>query len=132
MITSRVLASIERLSKPTIAVCLLVIVGMEYVRPWIAVMLYGDKFRAMAAECDTAMHDEVVLRPQPTEESKPSALELSGAVELTVCHRYDKLQKRLLVLGVSQDQLSLWSLEALESEAIPITRMVTPHQMDHL
>ena len=129
---NRLIKAIECLSGPVIAVCLLVIVSMEYFRPWIATLRYADQFRALAAECDTAMHDEVALRNGSVGGENRPDLERSAQVELSVCHHYDKLQKHLLLLGVSQDQLALWSLEALESEDIPVTQLVAPHRMDHL
>ena len=129
---NRFIKAIERLSGPVIAVCLLIIVSMDYVRPWIATRWYADQFRALAAECDTAMHDEVALRDESVGGKQHLDLERSAQVELSVCHHYDKLQKHLLLLGVTQDQLALWGLEALESEDIPVSRLVAPHRMDHL
>lgn len=114
----------------TIAVCLLVIVTMEYVRPFIADRYYRDEYRKLAAGCDSAMHDEAPLRKGTAGSAKDPALAISAAVGLAVCHEYDKLRKRMLILGVSEEQLALHGLEALEIEQIPLDRMVEPHQMN--
>lgn len=114
----------------TIAVCLVVIVIMEYIRPFIADRYYRDEYRKLAADCDLAMHDEAALRKGTVGSAKDPALEISAAVGLLVCHEYDKLRKRMLILGVSQEQLALHGLEALEFEQISVDRMVEPHRMD--
>jgi hypothetical protein len=111
-------------------VCLLIIVFMEYIRPFIADHYYRGEYRKLAAECDLAMHDEAALRPGTAGVVKDPALAMSAAIGLTVCHEYDKLRKRMLILGVSEEQLALHGLEALEIEQIPVDRMVQPHRME--
>jgi len=117
-------------SLTVIAVCLSVIVMMEYAVPAFADWYYQDEYRKLAAECDQAMHEEAALRPGGAGATKHPALALSADVELMVCHEYDKLRKRLLGLKVSEDRLSLRSLEALEIEQIPVSRLVDPHRME--
>lgn len=117
-------------SRLAIAICLVVIVIMEYVRPIIADRYYRDEYRKLAADCDLAMHDEAALRRGTAGSEKDPALAISAAVGLAVCHDYDKLRKRLLILGVSEEQLALYGLEALEIEQIPVDRMVDPHRME--
>jgi hypothetical protein len=114
----------------TIAVCLLVIVAMEYVVPTLAVRYFETEYRALAVECDQAMHDEAALRPSPGSSAANSLLVLSADVQLLSCHEYDKLRKRLSVLGVSEDRIALLNLEAVEVEQIPVSRMVEPHRME--
>ncbi len=113
-----------------IAVCLSVIVMMEYAVPALADWYYQDEYRKLAAECDQAMHEEAALRPGTAGSAKNPALALSADVELMVCHEYDKLRKRLLGLRVSEGRLALRSLEALEIEQIPVSRLVAPHRME--
>jgi hypothetical protein len=121
---------IDQWSRVVIAVCLLVIVSYEYVRPFAADLYYRDQYRHLVVQCDQAMHDEVALRKGTAIAAKEPLLAISGDVDLAVCHTYDKLRKRLLILGVSEDKLALRGLEALEIEQIPVSRMVDPHRMD--
>ncbi len=109
---------------------LLFIVAMEYVVPLLADLYYQDEYRELSAKCDEAMHDEASLRPGTIGAEKHPALTLSAEVELMVCHDYDKLRKRLLSLGVSEHTLALRSLEALENEQIPVSRLIEPHRME--
>ncbi len=113
-----------------IAFALVSYIWMEYLRPWVAVQLYGRDYRKLTYECDHAMHEEVATRSTTSNPKVAELLKISGDVALTVCHEYDKLRKRLLILGVSEDRLSLLGLEALEIEEIPVSRMVDPHRMD--
>jgi hypothetical protein len=47
-----------------IALCLLIIVTMQYVVPFVAGRYYASEFRRLTVECDRAMHDEAALRLQ--------------------------------------------------------------------
>jgi len=114
----------------TTAACLVFIVLFQYVRPVVADLYYRNEYRKLAAECDQAMHDEAALRPDPTTGATDPKLSLSALVGLTVCHEYDKLRKWMLMLGVSEEQLALHCLQALENEQIPVSRMVEPHKME--
>ena len=76
------------------------------------------------------MHDEAALRTGTAASAKDPALAISATVGLAVCHDYDKLRKHMLILGVSEEQLALHGLEALEIEQIPVHRMVEPHRME--
>ena len=113
-----------------LATGLLSIVFFEYVRPVVAAWYFEDEFSKLALACDQAMHDEAVLRNSPAGVSIDQNLEISGMVELAVCHQYDVLRKQMLISGVSEEQLALIGLEGLENEQIPVSRMVAPHRMD--
>lgn len=113
-----------------IAATFVVIVGMEYVRPWIAEALHAENYKRLVYECDHAMHEEAALRVPSVGGEKARLLQISADVGLGVCHEYDKLRKRMLIWGVTEDQLALHGLEALEIERIPLSRMVEPHRMD--
>jgi hypothetical protein len=75
------------------------------------------------------MHDELAMRGSSYAQ-KDDVLRVSSDIGLTVCHEYDKLRKQLLIAGVSEESLALIGLENLESEQIPVSRMVDPHRMD--
>jgi hypothetical protein len=113
-----------------IAVSLLIVVFMEYVRPFLTEAYFRDDYMRLAGDCDQAMHDEAALRPGTAGATRDPALSLSADVALAVCHDYDKLRKRLLAAGVSEETLALRGVEAIENERIPLTRMVAPHRMD--
>lgn len=118
-----------RWSQVVIACCLLGIVFFEYIRPMVTEWVYRNEFMRLSLECDQAMHNEVAIRNLSSEGLLPNSMVVSGAVELAVCHQYDKLRKRMLIWGVTEEQLALLGLRALEAERIPVGRMVEPHRM---
>ena len=109
---------------------LAIMVIFEYVVPLCAGYYFADDFKQLALECDLAMHDEAALRSGTPGARKAPMLTESAEVGLIACHDYDKLRKRMLALGVSPDKLSLYSIEALENEKIPVSRMIEAHKME--
>ena len=61
---------------------LAVIIGHEYVRPWIAVKSYGEEYKRLAFDCDMAMHEEAALRQQPSDNPESQASHSSNRVGL--------------------------------------------------
>lgn len=118
-----------RWSQVIIAGCLVLIVFIDYVRPWTAYWMYQDDYKKLSLECDLAMHDEVAIRNLPRDDAESESLKTSSEVQLAICHQYDKLRKQLLIWGVQEERLALLGLEALESERIPVSLMVDPHRM---
>lgn len=116
-------------AKVLISIGVLIVISMEYVRPWIVGELYSKEYKLLALECDSAMHEEVSIRFSEIDSDKQRLLVKSADVGLIVCHEYDKLRKKMLNHGVTEDQLALYGLEALEIESVPVGRMVDPHRM---
>lgn len=112
-----------------IAICLVIIVFMEYLRPAMAELMYGSEYKKLALECDYAMHEEVSAKAFVGDEDVRHKMVISGDVGLAVCHEYDVLRKRLLGWGMDDFQLAKLGLEVLEIERIPVGRMVEPHKM---
>lgn len=112
------------------AVGLVIVIGQEYVRPWVVEKLYAGEYKRLAFACDMAMHEEAALRQQSGDIAKSEALHLSADVGMMICHDYDKLRKQLLMYGMSEDQLAMLGLEVLEVEQITVRQMVDAHRMD--
>ena len=112
------------------AVGVIIIIGQEYVRPWIAVNIYTDTYKSLTFNCDMAMHEEAALRQQENNSDQKKALLLSADVGMLICHDYDKLRKKMLIHGVSEDKLAMLGLEILEHEQITVQQMVDAHRMD--
>lgn len=113
-----------------IALCMLFFVFDLYVRPWIAIVSYSDKYKELALSCDIAMHEEAALRQNVYDLEQMESLRLSAEVGMMICHDYDKLRKKMLIQGVSDDRLAMIALEVLEHEQITVQQMVDAHRMD--
>jgi hypothetical protein len=98
-------------------------------RPQIAALLYKEDYKSLAFQCDMAMHDEAAIRSYDDSFPGIEQLRASADVQLLVCHEYDKLRKKMLLLGVSDNQLALYALESIEIEMIPLDRLVDQHRM---
>jgi hypothetical protein len=125
----RTLRRIKFWSPVVVAIGLMTIVINEYAKPWIAGELYREDYKRLALECDRVMHDEVVLRDRVLDEEKKKLMMVSADVGLLACHEYDKLRKRMLIMGMTDEQLALLGLEALDIEMIPVSKMADPHRM---
>lgn len=116
-----------------VATSLVTIVFMEYVWPNAMLWMHAEEYKLLTLQCDQAMHSEAVLRSPElileVTEHQARLLKASADVELTICHDYDKLRKRLLIAGLTENDLALLGLEALEVERITVKRMVEPHRM---
>lgn len=106
------------------------VIYQEYARPMIADYLYGETYKKLALACDLAMHEEAALREIETDEPAMQRLKLSADVGMLVCHDYDLMRKKLLLSGMSEDQLAMLGLEVLEVEQITVQQMVDAHRMD--
>lgn len=124
------LQKLQRLSTIIAAVGLTIIIVQEYVRPWISLKIYAEEYKYLAFNCDIAMHEEVALRIGDISTSEEKQLHLSAEVGMMICHDYDKLRKKMLIQGISEDSLALLGLEALEVEKITVEQMVNAHRMD--
>lgn len=109
---------------------LFVVIGQEYVRPWIAEKRHGEEYKRLAFACDMAMHEEAALRQKSDDNLINRTLRLSADVGMMICHDYDKLRKKMLTNGVSEDRLAMLGLEVLEIEKITVKQMVDAHRMD--
>ena len=114
------------------AIALVVLYGViEYGAPAAAARLWGSEYKALMFACDQAMREHyiakqaVVLTPN---ESSVKNLE-AAEVGLLDCHDYDKMRKRMLVWGVSEDRLAAIGLEALESKAYELRRFIEIHEI---
>lgn len=114
-------------------ICLLglsFVIFQEYVRPLVSEYRHGEAYKQLALACDLAMHEEVVLREIDSDDPAMQRLKLSADVGMLVCHDYDLMRKRLLLDGMSEDQLAMLGLEVLEVEQITVQQMVDAHRMD--
>lgn len=91
--------------------------------PVFAYFAYKDDFIRLSSLCANAMDESWFA-----EQFEDGALRQSTDVHLMVCHEYDKLRKKLLVLGLSEDMLSLFGLEATETYQRTVSEISKPHR----
>jgi len=105
--------------------------AVEYVFPKAATIIWKEDYQSLMFQCDQVMKDHFIAKQLVlTEPSEIAVKNLeSSEIGLLSCHEYDKLRKQLLSYGVSEAQLSLLGLEALEKRAKDVRRFVEIHEI---
>ena len=82
-------------------------------------------------QCDQAMRDHFIAKQAVIVDVSDSAVRNLQAAEVGLldCHEYDKLRKKLLTWGLSEEDLSLIGLEAMESKAYELQKFVEIHEI---
>ena len=115
-----------------VAVILVFTYGVvEYLVPKAATFFWKEDYQSLMFQCDHVMKDHFIAKQLVLSEPSEIAVKNleSSEVGLLSCHEYDKLRKQLLSYGVSEDQLSLIGLEALEESAEDVRRFVEIHEI---
>ncbi len=103
----------------------------EYSAPLAAAQIWRDDYKALMFKCDQVMREHYIAKQAVTLD--PSAYTVknlrAAEVGLLDCHDYDKLRKRMLGWGLSENQLSAIGLEALENNAYDLRRFVEIHEI---
>ena len=115
-----------------VAVLLVFTYGMvEYVIPKAAASFWEEDYKSLMFQCDHVMREHFIAKQLVLTEPSEKAVKNLDASEvgLLSCHEYDKLRKTLLSYGVSEAQLSLIGLEAIEENANEVRRFVEIHEI---
>ena len=103
----------------------------RFVAPMVAVGLYADEYKELMFQCDHVMREHFIAKQlvlsKPTEETVRN-LE-AAEIGLTACHDYDKLRKKMIGWGVTENDLSAIGLEAIENRATDIRKFVEIHEI---
>ena len=115
-----------------VAVLFVIAYGMvEYVVPKAAASFWEEDYKSLMFQCDHVMREHFIAKQLVLTEPSEKAVKNLDASEvgLLSCHEYDKLRKTLLSYGVSEAQLSLIGLEAIEENANEVRRFVEIHEI---
>lgn len=102
-----------------------------FISPRIAIVLYKADYHSRMFECDHVMREHFIAKQlvlAKTDETTVRNLE-AAEVGLTACHAYDKLRKKLLIWGLSEEQLAAIGLEAIEKHATDVRKFVEIHEI---
>lgn len=97
-----------------------------------AVMRVSDEpYGELVFRCDNAMREHLIAKQVAVGEPSPkSAGELKAAeVALLDCQDYDIFQKRLMQFGLTENELSLMRLRAIEARADTLHEVVATHEI---
>jgi hypothetical protein len=99
--------------------------------PLIAKQLYREQYKHLVFQCDDVMRNHFIAKNQVLDSPSGTAIQSLRAAEVSLlsCHDYDKLRKKLLVLGLTEDELAGLGLEAIEENARDVRRFVETHEI---
>lgn len=103
----------------------------ELAMPAIAEMIYKEDYKELVFKCDSVMRDHFIAKSQVITSPSDQAIKTLHAAEvgLLACHDYDALRKKLIGLGLSENQLSRIGLEAIEERAKDVRSFVETHEI---
>ena len=115
-----------------IAVLLVITYGVvEYVVPRAATIILKEEYQSLMFQCDHVMREHFIAKQLVLAKPSEKAIRNLKASEvgLLSCHEYDKLRKQLLSYGVSEPQLGLMGLAAIEKNSKDVRRFVEIHEI---
>lgn len=105
--------------------------AIVFFSPTVAAYVWRDDYKDLMFKCDQVMREHFIAKKAV--EQAPSAINVKNlqATELGLldCHEYDRLRKRMLVWGVTPDQLASIGLDALEEKKYELRRFVEIHEI---
>jgi len=105
--------------------------AIEYAIPIGAAAVWRSDYKALMFKCDHVMRTHFIAKRQVELEPSPNAIKNLEAAELGLldCHEYDLLRKRMIRLGVSENELAAIGLEALEEKEYELREFVRTHEI---
>ena len=108
-----------------------ILLSFKYVvLPYYAEVKYKSEFKEYVFQCDNSMREHMIAKNkfllQPNKETEQ--ILNSAEVGLIACHEYDILRKRMLSLGLTNDNLAQYGLEAIEEGAADVRELVRIHE----
>tara|TARA_B100000035_G_scaffold34091_1_gene25851 strand:- start:3315 stop:3695 length:381 start_codon:yes stop_codon:yes gene_type:complete len=91
---------------------------------------YGDEYKEMMFNCDHAMREHYIAKKNLEIKNTEINIKNLQATELGLlkCHEYDKKRKFLISKGLSENDLQILGLEALEEKQYELRDFVEIHE----
>jgi hypothetical protein len=115
-----------------LAALAVVVLAAKFVAvPLLAKHAYREQYKDLVFQCDDVMRTHFIAKNRVITAPSEDALRGLRAAEVSLlsCHDYDKLRKKLLVLGVTEDELASLGLEAIEEKAKDVRRFIEIHEI---
>ncbi len=94
---------------------------------------YAEEYKNLVFQCDNVMRDHLIAKNRVNFEKSEDAIKNlhSAEIGLLTCNDYDKLRKRMIVFGVTEAELSLLGLEAIEDKSGDVRGYVRTHEFKY-
>lgn len=89
------------------------------------------RYAELTYHCDRAMREHMLAKFQIGETPSESTVASLRSAELALldCQDYDILRKELLMWGLTENELSLMTLHAIETDAATLQQVVQAHEI---
>lgn len=95
------------------------------------ILVAQDRYASLVYKCDSAMKEHLLAKLALSRKATERHVANLEAAELALvdCQDYDLFQKRLLQFGLSENELSLMRLNAIEERAPNLQDVVRIHEI---
>ena len=110
-----------------------IIIGSLWKIPlkYFLINIYQDDFSELVYKCDNSMRDHFIAKAQVLKNYNEDTIENLEQTELGLidCHDYDLLRKKLILLGLTNNELSYMGLKAIEKNGADLKKLVEIHEI---
>jgi len=114
-------------------VIIFALAAKQFLVPAIATLAYGERYKELVFRCDDVMRTHLIAKNRVLVTPNAQSIEALHAAEvgLIECQDYDKLRKRLISLGLSDNDLARLGLEAIEERGADVQTFVKIHEIKY-
>lgn len=115
------------------SICCIALAAKYIAVPLLAEIIYKDDYKKLVFACDNVMRDHLIAKNRVNvEKSEDSIKQLHSAeVGLLTCDDYDKLRKKMMILGLNEESLALIGIEAIEEKSNDVRNFVKIHEIKY-
>jgi hypothetical protein len=105
----------------------------QFVLPVAADKIYRQQYEDLSFRCNNVMREHFIAKNRMLSEPSDIAIRdlRASEVGLIECQDYDDLRKKLISLGLTENDLARMGLEAMEQRATDVRAFVEVHQIKY-
>jgi hypothetical protein len=105
----------------------------QFALPPVVKAIYEKQYEQLVFKCDNIMREHLIAKNRMLSEPDDDAVKTLNAAEIGLieCHDYDVMRKRLISLGLTENDLSLMGLKAIEEEGTDVKTFVKIHEFKY-
>jgi hypothetical protein len=105
----------------------------QFAQPPLVKAIYGKQYQELMFKCDNVMREHLIAKNRMLSEASDDAVKVlkSAEIGLIECHDYDVMRKRLISLGLTENDLALLGLKAIEERGGDVETFVKIHEFKY-
>ena len=110
------------------------VIGASWKLPYqyTLIQLYQKSYAELVFKCDNVMKEHYISKAKLMNQGNEQNLKelWSSELGLVECHRYDKLRKKLVWYGLTENELAMMGLKAIEINKADLRKIVVTHEIN--